>query len=42
MDGAATVMEQIRPAVPVLRLMTGSMAAARLPESGSATRQKNN
>ena len=27
MDGAATVMEQIRPAVPVLRLVTGSSVA---------------
>ena len=28
MDGVATVMEQIRPAVPVLRLVTGSSVAA--------------
>ena len=27
MDGMATVMEQIRPAVPVLRLVTGSSVA---------------
>ena len=27
MDGLATVMEQIRPAVPVLRLVTGSSVA---------------
>ena len=27
MDGMATVMEQIRPAVPVLRLVTGSLVA---------------
>ena len=27
MDGMATVMEQIRPAVPVLRLVTGSWVA---------------
>ena len=27
MDGLATVMEQIRPAVPVLRLVTGSLVA---------------
>jgi pSer/pThr/pTyr-binding forkhead associated (FHA) protein len=27
MDGFATVMEQIRPAVPVLRLVTGSSVA---------------
>jgi pSer/pThr/pTyr-binding forkhead associated (FHA) protein len=27
MDGVATVMEQIRPAVPVLRLVTGSSVA---------------
>ena len=27
MDGAATVMEQIRPSVPVLRLVTGSSVA---------------
>jgi hypothetical protein len=38
MDGVATVMEQIRPAVPVLRLVTGSSVAETLVSGARAGR----
>jgi pSer/pThr/pTyr-binding forkhead associated (FHA) protein len=38
MDGMATVMEQIRPAVPVLRLVTGSSVAETVMSGARAGR----